>query len=100
MWMAVGDQDALQVREMSSGQRFALLCASLQAAEPPKRATPKVLETMRRSRMWRLVTTGVNYDIHKVRWLAVQQLPACRRGVLRPAVACIGVHLHRSCPRW
>lgn len=48
----------------------------MQAAEPPKRATPKVLETMRRSRMWRLVTTGVNYDIHKVSWLAVQQLPA------------------------
>ena len=36
-----------------------------EAAQPPNH-TPKVLETMRQSRMWRAMTAAVNHDIHAV----------------------------------
>ena len=41
------------------------------AAQPPVRATPKVLERMRRTRMWRAMTAAVNHDIHAVGWAGV-----------------------------
>jgi sodium-dependent phosphate transporter len=63
-------KEASDIGKTSSGsEQSDEEAGSQQAAEggqPPAHATPKVLETMRRSRMWRSMTAAVNHDIHAV----------------------------------